>query len=62
MNRNEVPAVYGTGAAGPAEALELGRAPVVRPGCDLTIGATGVMACAPWQPPSSWPARACSAG
>ena len=43
MNRNEVPAVYGTGDAGPAEALELGRAQVVRPGNDLTIAATGVM-------------------
>ena len=43
MNRNEVPAVYGTGNAGPATDLELGRAQVVRPGSDLTIVATGVM-------------------
>ena len=43
MNRNEVPAVYGTGDAGPATNLELGRAQVVRPGGDLTIVATGVM-------------------
>ena len=43
MNRNEVPAVYGTGDAGPATNLELGRAQVVRPGSDLTIVATGVM-------------------
>ena len=43
MNRNEVPAVYGSGEAGPAAELELGRAPVVRSGSDLTIVATGVM-------------------
>ena len=43
MNRNEVPAVYGTGAAGEAASLQLGRAQVVRPGSDLTIAATGVM-------------------
>ena len=43
MNRNEVPAVYGTGDAGPAADLELGRAQVVRPGSDLTVVATGVM-------------------
>ena len=35
MNRNEVPAVYGTGAAGEAANLQLGRAQVVRPGSDL---------------------------
>lgn len=43
MNRNPVPAVYGSGDAGPAEALRLGRAQVVRPGSDLTIAAGGVM-------------------
>ena len=43
MTRNEVPAVYGTGHAGSAADLELGRAQVVRPGTDLTIIATGVM-------------------
>ena len=43
MNRNPVPAVYGRGDAGPAAALELGRAQVVRPGSDLTIAAGGVM-------------------
>lgn len=43
MNRNAVPAVYGAGGAGPAAALQLGRAQVVRPGSDLTIVAAGVM-------------------
>ena len=43
MNRNPVPAVYGSGDAGPAAALQLGRAQVVRPGSDLTIAAAGVM-------------------
>ena len=43
MNRNPVPAVYGSGDAGPAAALRLGRAQVVRPGSDLTIAASGVM-------------------
>lgn len=43
MNRNPVPAVYGSGDAGPAAALRLGRAQVVRPGSDLTIAAGGVM-------------------
>ena len=43
MNRNPVPAVYGRGDAGPAAALRLGRAQVVRPGSDLTIAAGGVM-------------------
>ena len=35
--------MYGTGDAGPAADLELGRAQVVRPGSDLAIVATGVM-------------------
>ena len=43
MNRNPVPAVYGSGDAGPAAALQLGRAQAVRPGNDLTIAAAGVM-------------------
>lgn len=43
MNRNPVPAVYGSGDAGPAAALQLGRAQVVRRGNDLTIAAAGVM-------------------
>ena len=43
MNRNPVPAVYGSGGAGPAAALQLGRAQAVRPGNDLTIAAAGVM-------------------
>lgn len=43
MNRNPVPAVYGSGGAGPAAALQLGRAQVVRRGNDLTIAAAGVM-------------------
>lgn len=43
MNRNPVPAVYGSGDAGPAAALQLGRAQAVRSGNDLTIAAAGVM-------------------
>lgn len=43
MNRNPVPAVYGSDDAGPAAALQLGRAQVVRRGNDLTIAAAGVM-------------------
>ncbi len=35
--------MYGTGDAGPAADLELGRAQVVRPGSDPAIVATGVM-------------------